>query len=577
MASKGLRDVLGLPPARETESPGYDEELGRAFRDVMGNVNGNLRVVAAQAAAADHELLDAQRARLYEAFQIAISQTDAARSQQAAQRVLAAAGVVETRASTAATSAASGRQVWSQRESEFDAAMLQIGELEEARHAKARVLRQLDDVPTTAEFDARTLVAASYFDPAADTVVNVTNVATLTGHTVQTGDTYALANGATGFVAIDTVVDGIQTDLSNGTDGLGALKTLIDGVPTTAELDARTLVAASYFNPATDAVANVTLVATTTTNTDMVAAAPTAAAISDVVWDEDLSTGHAVANSGAVRLSDVLVDTADIQPNYATAAALATVDGIVDAILVDTGTTIPATLAALNDVAATDIVSAGAITTLAGAVVNVDLVDTCTTNTDMVGTDGANTVIPDAAGTAAGLHATTDGLITTVDTVIDAVKVKTDQFVFTVANQVDANSLTSIIGTGSGLTAIPWSSSWDIDVESEVTDALNAYDPPTKAELDTAVATLATPTNITAGTITSVADLTVTANAEPTGVPAANETLAAKIGYLYAALRNKVSVTATEKTFYDDGGTAEWKKTLSDDATTYAEEEGAAP
>ncbi len=62
------------------------------------------------------------------------------------------------------------------------------------------------DIPTVAEFDARTLLAADYFDPAADTVVNVTNVATLTGHTVQTGDTFVLANGASGFVAtkVDT-------------------------------------------------------------------------------------------------------------------------------------------------------------------------------------------------------------------------------------------------------------------------------------------------------------------------------------------------------------------------------------
>lgn len=42
-----------------------------------------------------------------------------------------------------------------------------------------------------------------------------------------------------------------------------------------------------------------------------------------------------------------------------------------------------------NDIAATDIVSAGAITTLAGAVVNVDTVDTTTTNSDMRGTDNA--------------------------------------------------------------------------------------------------------------------------------------------------------------------------------------------
>lgn len=48
---------------------------------------------------------------------------------------------------------------------------------------------------------------------------------------------------------------------------------------------------------------------------------------------------------------------------------------------------------------------------------------------------------------------------------------------------------TGEIGTaGAGLSAIPWNATWDAQVESEVTDALNAYDPPTKAELDAAVA-----------------------------------------------------------------------------------------
>jgi VCBS repeat-containing protein len=39
--------------------------------------------------------------------------------------------------------------------------------------------------------------------------------------------------------------------------------------PSVEQFDARTLPSASYFNPTTDAVANVTLVGTTTTNTDM--------------------------------------------------------------------------------------------------------------------------------------------------------------------------------------------------------------------------------------------------------------------------------------------------------------------
>ena len=81
-----------------------------------------------------------------------------------------------------------------------------------------------------------------------------------------------------------------------------------------------------------------------------------------------------------------------------------------------------AAISTRSTVAATDIVSSGAITTSAGAVSNVTLVDTTTTNTDMVsvaglstfdhtvdqvvasnmrGTDGANTVAPDNASIAA--------------------------------------------------------------------------------------------------------------------------------------------------------------------------------
>ena len=129
----------------------------------------------------------------------------------------------------------------------------------------------------------------------------IATVTTLTGHTPQTGDTYALANGATGFAAIDTVVDAILVDTG----------TTIPATITTAQNDL------------------------------------------------DIITGA----SGVNLLT----------------ATQATIDAAATA----------ASIAALNDVAATDIVSSGAITTLAGAVVNVDLVDTCTTNTDMRGTDSA--------------------------------------------------------------------------------------------------------------------------------------------------------------------------------------------
>jgi hypothetical protein len=94
----------------------------------------------------------------------------------------------------------------------------------------------------------------------------------------------------------------------------------------------------------------------------------------------------------------ILADTADIQPKIGTPAAdvsadIAAVKAETALIVADTNELqtddVPGLIAALNNVAATDIVSAGAITTLAGAVVNVDLVDTTTVNTDMRGTDSA--------------------------------------------------------------------------------------------------------------------------------------------------------------------------------------------
>lgn len=56
-------------------------------------------------------------------------------------------------------------------------------------------------------------------------------------------------------------------------------------------------------------------------------------------------------------------------------------------------------------------------------------------------------------------------------------------------NLADIEAQTDDIGVaGAGLTALPWNASWDAEVQSEATDALNAYDPPTQAELTAALA-----------------------------------------------------------------------------------------
>ena len=72
-------------------------------------------------------------------------------------------------------------------------------------------------------------------------------ITTYTGNTAQTGDAFARLGAPAGV--------SVSADIAD--------------VPTVAEFNARTLLAASYFDPANDTVANVTTVGTCTTNTDM--------------------------------------------------------------------------------------------------------------------------------------------------------------------------------------------------------------------------------------------------------------------------------------------------------------------
>lgn len=76
------------------------------------------------------------------------------------------------------------------------------------------------DIPTVAEFNARTLASATYFDPAVDTVANVTNVATMSG-TIQTLDALDTAQD-TQHSTTQSAITTAQSDLDTltGTDGV---------------------------------------------------------------------------------------------------------------------------------------------------------------------------------------------------------------------------------------------------------------------------------------------------------------------------------------------------------------------
>jgi len=87
--------------------------------------------------------------------------------------------------------------------------------------------------PTVSQMNARTLVSADYFDPAADTVANVTTVGTLTGHTAQTADhTSAIST-------VDTVVDAIKV-VTDAIPNSGAMTSIAQestlGTPTDTDL-----------------------------------------------------------------------------------------------------------------------------------------------------------------------------------------------------------------------------------------------------------------------------------------------------------------------------------------------------
>lgn len=147
-------------------------------------------------------------------------------------------------------------------------------------------------------------------------------------------------------------------------------------------------------------------------------------------------------------------------------AALAVVDGIVDSILEDTGTTLPATLTTIladtNELQTNQgnwltadvsgLATAAALSAVASNVSEI-LADTGTTIPGTLSTIGSNvsSILTDTGTTL-------PDLITTVDTVVDAIKVKTDQITFGVTGQINANItyINEIEVQGAGIEANLW-------------------------------------------------------------------------------------------------------------------------
>jgi hypothetical protein len=255
----------------------------------------------------------------------------------------------------------------------------------------------------------------------AGTTGNALNAAGAAGDPWSTAIPGAYGAGTAGYIVgnnldapvstVDTVVDGIKAVTDNLPDS-GALTSI-------AQASALSTVSTNVSSVLTDT--GTTLPAQIAGLND-----PTAAAIADAVWDEAQS-GHVGAGTFgeiATEIAAILVDTAEIG---AAGAGL---------------TAVPwnASWDAEVQSECTDAITAASLATAANLATVDTVVDAIKVVTDAIPDAGALTSISTA--------------ITTVDTVVDGIKAKTDSLTFTTAGQVDSNiqSINDVAITGNGQT-----------------------------------------------------------------------------------------------------------------------------
>lgn len=270
--------------------------------------------------------------------------------------------------------------------------------------------------------DTGTTIPSTLGTPAGASVsVDLAAIKTDTAATlVDTGSTIP-----TEIAAIDTVVNGIQSDLGNGTDGLGAIKAdtaaILEDTGTSIPSTIATL------DTAVDGIQ-----ADLSNATDGLGAIKTeTAAIKSETSTIKSDTGSILIDTGTTIPATLGTPVgADISADIATVDTV--VDGIAadaQSILVDTGTTIPATLG-----------------TPVGANLSSDI---ATNKSDL------DSLIAAIITNAVGVDLAAD--ILAIDAVVDAIEVITAQMRFTKANELDVNAKSfnsaGIIGNGN---STPW-------------------------------------------------------------------------------------------------------------------------
>jgi len=194
-------------------------------------------------------------------------------------------------------------------------------------------------------------------------------------------------------------------------------------------------------------------------------------------------------------------------------------------------------------------VDASAVNTLAGKVPSKAYL-TGTTNADGdIAADGMTGDFAGAVGSVAGAVGSVTGAVGSVTGAVASV-----------AGNVDGNvtgSVASVVGAVGSVTGAVGSVAGNVD--GNVSGTIGSLAAQAKTDVNAQV----------------VDALATDTYAEPgQEAPAATNTLAVKIGYLFKFLRNKVLQTATQLSIYDDAGTTvDQKAAVSDDGTTYTKSE----
>ena len=461
--------------------------------------------------------------------------------------------------------------------------------------AGASVSADVADVPTVAEFNARTILAADYFDPATDTVATVTDVTTKTGYSLAATGLDAISQAATGMVEIakavwDRVLTGATHNIVNSAGRvLRELKKsniIVSGTAQAATASTFTLEVGSN---ATDSFYDhLWIVTTGGTGADQVRSiesyvgatlVATLSAGNNWVVTPDATTTYDLVRSASTHVGDISAsalalinaecDTAIADASLATSAAqttaqndldiitgadgvilLSTTQASIDAIEIDTSTTLQAEL---------DAIQAAVITNAAGVDIAADIIAVKAETTSIL-TDTGTTLdnhLTDIKGTSfvKDTHSLID-IEAYVDILDDATsgnaKIATDA----AAILADTADIQPKIGTPAA------------DVSADIA----------AVKVDTA-ATLVDTNELQAdwtngGRLDLLLDRLIaeldTARGEPAqGAPAASTKIGDKIDYLYKAWRNKADQTATTYSLYNDAGSVvDQKSTDSDDGTT---------